>query len=418
MAPSKKFLQPINLLNAASDPVSADTGDFYYNTTSEKIRYYDGTQWNDVGTGTGGTGVTVSETAPTPTTIGEGWFKSSTSELFIWDGTYWVEATSTVESMLLFTVGETAPSSPIEGQGWFDNVGGDFYIYDGTFWQQVVRTVTVDLVNDLTPQLGGDLDANGFGFDNVDYIDFDTTTTTQPAEGMLVWDDGEGTLQLGAKGGNVNIALGQEMVVLCYNGSGGDLSDGDVVYIQGAQGQRPNITLSSASSESTSSKTLGIVTEPILDGTEGFVTTFGVVNNVNTLGFTEGASLWLDTTAGGYTETIPSSPDHAVFIGYCLKASETAGRIFVNPQNGYEIEELHNVLITSVQDEDIIAYDSATGLWKNIPVPVSLPDQTGHTGEFLTTDGTTASWTTVSASGGGTNIATDVALSNSWWLGV
>jgi hypothetical protein len=29
--------------------------------------------------------------------------------------------------------------------------------------------------------------------------------------------------------------------------------------------------------------------------------------------------------------------------------------------------------------------------------PVSLPSQSGNTGKFLTTDGSTASWTTVSA---------------------
>ena len=113
MANSRKFLQPINLLNAASDPSPATEGDFYYNNSSQKIRYYDGSQWNDVGTGSGGAGITISETVPTPSTVGEGWFKSSTSELFIWDGTYWVEATSTIEYFQLFTVSETAPSTAL-----------------------------------------------------------------------------------------------------------------------------------------------------------------------------------------------------------------------------------------------------------------------------------------------------------------
>lgn len=522
MASSRKFLQPINLLNAASDPGTAVEGDFYYNTASQTIRYYDGTQWNDVGTGTGGTGITVSETAPTATATGEGWFKSSTSELFVWDGTYWVEATSTVEMLQLFTVGSTAPTSPQEGQGWFDNTTGDFYIYDGTYWQQVNSVVQLT-------QMSADIDANGFGFDNVDYIDFDTTTTTVPTEGAIVWDDGEGTLALGLKGGNVDLDIGQENVVLCYNGSGSNMTVGQVVYIQGAQGQRPDIDLADASSELSSSKTLGIVAEAITAGQEGFVTTFGVVKGVNTVSFTAGNALWLSTTAGELTETIPTSPDHAVFVGYCLKSDASSGRIFVEPQNGYEIEELHNVLITSVADNDVLSYDSATSLWKNVagyategyvdtaianlvdsapttldtlnelaaalnddanfattitnelalkaplaspaltgtptaPTATSgtnttqiattefvqlaissfdalpsqtgnsgkylttdgtttswatvdaLPSQTGNDGKYLTTDGTTASWTTVETGGG--SVQTDVYLSNSWWLGV
>lgn len=209
------------------------------------------------------------------------------------------------------------------------------------------------------------------------HVDFDTAYQSSSAVGRLNWDDGEGTLNLGLKGGNVNLSMGQEMVVLCYNGSGSDMSDGDVVYIQGAQGQRPNINLASASSEASSSKTLGIVTEPILAGQEGFVTTFGIVNNVNTFGFTEGAALWLDTTAGAYTETKATSPDHLVFIGYCLKASENAGRIFVSPQNGYEIEELHDVLITSIADNHVLSYDNATGLWKNQGLAAAIQEIDG-----------------------------------------
>jgi hypothetical protein len=522
MASSRKFLQPINLLNAASDPGSAVEGDFYYNTTSQTIRYYDGSQWNDVGTGTGGTGITVSETAPTATAVGEGWFKSSTSELFVWDGTFWVEATSTVQTLQLFTVGATPPSSPDEGAGWFDNVNGDFYIYDGTFWQQVNSVVQLT-------QMTADIDANGFGFDNVDYIDFDTTTTTVPTEGSIVWNNGEGTLSLGLIGGNVDLDVGQENVVLCYNGTGSDMSKGDVVYISGAQGQKPSISLSSASSEATSSKTMGIVAETILDGNDGFVTTFGMVKGVDTSTFTEGSALWLSTTAGGLTQTIPTSPDHAVFVGYCLKSDASSGRIFVEPQNGYEIQELHNVLITSVADADVLAYNSTTSLWENtagyaseayvdlaitnlidtapatldtlnelaaalnddanfattvtdalalkapladpaltgtptaptatsgtnttqiattefvqteiasfdaLPSQTSnagkylttdgtntswgdvdaLPSQTGNDGKYLTTDGTTASWETVES--GSAPVQTDVALSNSWWLGV
>jgi hypothetical protein len=47
------------------------------------------------------------------------------------------------------------------------------------------------------------------------------------------------------------------------------------------------------------------------------------------------------------------------------------GEIFVKVQNGYELEELHNVSITSPADEQVLAYEAATGLWKNTAPPES-----------------------------------------------
>lgn len=205
----------------------------------------------------------------------------------------------------------------------------------------------------------------GYGTEPLDYLNFNTSSTATLVEGRVVWDNGEGSPVIGLKGGEVQLNLGQENVALCYNGTGSQLTSGQVVYISGAQGQRPSLSLSSASSESSSSKTFGMVTETIENGAEGFVTTFGIVNNVNTLGLTAGSALWLSTTPGQYTQTFPTSPSHAVFVGYCLKVSETTGRIFVNPQNGYELTEIHDVLISSISDRDIIMYDSATSLWKN-----------------------------------------------------
>jgi hypothetical protein len=226
-------------------------------------------------------------------------------------------------------------------------------------------------------------------------IDFDTSDAISSAIGRLNWDDGEGTLTLGLKGGNVNLQLGQEMVALCYNGTGSTITNGSVVYISGAQGQRPSITLADADTEATSSKVFGVVAENIASGSEGFVATFGIVNGLDTSGFSAGQSLWLSSTAGQLTNVRPTQPAHSVFIGYCLHVNASSGRIFVNPQNGYELEELHNVLITSPSDKQALTYEASSGLWKNTSVD-SLPSQTGNAGKYLTTDGTLASWGAIS----------------------
>jgi hypothetical protein len=201
-----------------------------------------------------------------------------------------------------------------------------------------------------------------------DYITFDTTPETVPtATGSIYWDSGDG-LPATVLNANVTIGLGQEQVALVKNDTGASIAKGKVVYINGAAGQRPTITLSDADTEATSSKTFGITAEAIADEAEGFVVTFGVLRGVNTLGLTEGAALWLSSTAGGYTTTVPAEPAHSVFIGYVVKAHETAGEIFVNIQNGYELTELHGVIIEadeSLTDNEVLAYDLASGLWKN-----------------------------------------------------
>jgi hypothetical protein len=201
-----------------------------------------------------------------------------------------------------------------------------------------------------------------------DYITFDTTPETVPtATGSIYWDSGDG-LPATVLNANVTIGIGQEQVALVKNATGASIAKGKVVYINGAQGQRPTVTLSDADAESTSSKTFGLTAEAIADGAEGFVTTFGVLRGVDTLGLTEGAALWLSSTAGGYTTTVPAEPAHSVFIGYVVKAHATAGEVFVNIQNGYELTELHGVVIEnngSLTDNEVLAYDTSTGLWKN-----------------------------------------------------
>ena len=54
-----------------------------------------------------------------------------------------------------------------------------------------------------------------------------------------------------------------------------------------------------------------------------------------------------------------------VFIGYVVRKQSNNGKIYVKPQNGFEIEELHNVAISSPANGQVIQYDSTAGLWKN-----------------------------------------------------
>jgi hypothetical protein len=98
----------------------------------------------------------------------------------------------------------------------------------------------------------------------------------------------------------------------------------------------------------------------------GRVITEGLIEGVNTNGFNEGDLLWLSASqAGGLTATRPVAPNHGVFIGVCVRKNQNNGSIFVKVQNGVELDELHNVLISNPQNGDILKYNGTTHLWYN-----------------------------------------------------
>lgn len=199
----------------------------------------------------------------------------------------------------------------------------------------------------------------------VQYIQFIITGTYPPAEGLLAWNDTDGTLNLGMPGGNVALQIGQESLLRCTNKSGGNILNGQAVYIDGAQGSRPTIKLAKADTESTS-YSVGLATENINDNNSGYVTTFGLVRDVNTSAFTAGDLLWISaTTAGGLTKTRPIAPNHAEKAGVCLFSNASSGIIFIDPDVGFELNELHDVLITGSTSGDVLQYNSSSGTWMN-----------------------------------------------------
>lgn len=172
---------------------------------------------------------------------------------------------------------------------------------------------------------------------------------------------------------------------LVRNITGATIPKKSAVYINGASGNRPTINYSQANSESTSSKTFGLTESDILHNGVGYVVVEGQLNNVDTSMFTEGQLLWLSPTVpGGLTTTKPSAPNHMVFIGYVVRAHPTEGTIEVKIQNGFELQELHNVAINGVADGQSLVYDGATQLWKNQTIVV--PPSNIYTVEYFTLD--------------------------------
>jgi hypothetical protein len=153
------------------------------------------------------------------------------------------------------------------------------------------------------------------------------------------------------------------LVTLVRNQTGATIAAGKVVYINGATGNKPTIALASALTEATSSKTFGITRTAIANNSTGFVVTVGELQNIDTQSLTEGNLLWLGNTAGSIVTTPPAEPSNSVFLGYCVRSHPTQGVIEVRIQNGFELDELHDVSALNPSNGDVLQYVSSTGLW-------------------------------------------------------
>jgi hypothetical protein len=163
--------------------------------------------------------------------------------------------------------------------------------------------------------------------------------------------------------------LNQATIKLVRKASAGTIAKGQVVYIVGSQGTHLTVELADADSEATAATTIGVAMGNITSTVEGYIIVQGFLdglNNLPTATFTDGQALWLSSTAGGWTTTRPTQPAHGVFLGWVVSASNGAsGRAYVKIINGQELDELHDVLITSPTNGQVLTYDSTSGLWKN-----------------------------------------------------
>lgn len=95
---ARKFLTPITPPSLSSDPATGTTGAIYFNTSSNVLKFYNGTSWQEIGSGGGGGG---SGTATAIQALSE------------------------------------APSSPSQGAVYFDTTEQTIKTYNGNIWYDV-----------------------------------------------------------------------------------------------------------------------------------------------------------------------------------------------------------------------------------------------------------------------------------------
>lgn len=197
------------------------------------------------------------------------------------------------------------------------------------------------------------------------------------------------------------------------NQSGSTFTKATPIYVSGSEGASGKMLISAASnaSESTSSKTMGLTSSSIANNNNGQIISEGILEGIDTTGAVDGDPVWLGVNGAKIygLANKPSAPAHLVFLGIVIRGGQAnTGSMYVKIQNGFELEELHNVEISSLLNGNILAYDSSTSTWKNTntlqstssTVPLVIKGSTSQTANLQEWQDTTGTVKALVGSGG------------------
>jgi hypothetical protein len=293
---------------------------------------------------------------------------------------------------------------------------------------EILNKPTIPDVSGFVPYTGANADLD-MGSYNVT-ADHMALNVSPSGSGYVVgatqWNNTIGSSETLLKGGNVSLKNGVDLVARIVNKVTPNTTLTKAAYqavrVSGAQGGRLAVALAKADTDNNSADTIGLVTETINTNQEGFIITVGQLLNVNTTGSLQGET-WADgdvlylspTTAGKLTNIKPTgATGHIVVIGYVEYAHANNGAIYVKIMNGWELDELHNVYInpSTLADNNLLQYDSATSLWKNESLSTAGVQPTLQSGTNIKTiNGTTLLGSGDITVGGGITVGTTAVTS-------
>lgn len=270
-------------------------------------------------------------------------------------------------------ISNTAPTTDIkDGYLWFDTTTNNLYIRSSSAWVEATNGSIIALTDLSDVVLNAPEEFQTLGYDGTNWVNSYSSTVTY-----------------------------------VRNAEATTLTTGTAVYLFGATGDHASVKRADNDSDTTSSKTIGLVGANILPSENGPVITRGYVDGIDlSTGYAAGDILWLGED-GAFTKTKPSSPEHLVFIGVVVRATVN-GIIYVATQNGYELDELHDVSIVDKQSGDFLKYNGS--LWINDPINLGtdtvgnyMSDVSAGTGITVTHTPSEGSTATIAANIGTTS---------------
>lgn len=204
-----------------------------------------------------------------------------------------------------------------------------------------------------------------------DYFQLDTTYSNGFVVGAISWDLDNGTADVGLST-SLKLKIGQDDVWYVKNQTGSPITKGTAVYASGALGASGRILVTPMIADGTipAKFFLGIVTETIANGADGYVMNKGKIRQINTNAYNEGDVLWVSpTTAGALTATEPTAPNLKLAVAFVVHKN-TNGVIAVRSTTGVRIADASDVDYTGATDNNFLVYNSTTGVWEDEAVGI------------------------------------------------
>jgi hypothetical protein len=202
------------------------------------------------------------------------------------------------------------------------------------------------------------------------FIRFANDAAHTAYQGELTWNVDEGTLDLGLNEGHVILQIGQEMHYRVINQSGSTIPNGSLVMYDGSDGNSGKLKVTLWDGTSPTKNIMGISTEEILNGENGYVTHFGKVRGIQTNGanygetWVDGDILYADATSG-LTKVLPEAPNSKTPVATVVNSHVSAGALFVRVSHGSNLGEDELVELVSLADKDLLQYNATTGRFEN-----------------------------------------------------
>jgi hypothetical protein len=123
---------------------------------------------------------------------------------------------------------------------------------------------------------------------------------------------------------------------------------------------------------------IGLTTESITNGINGYVTSFGYVRGLDTRGtpygetWAEGDVIYVSPTTAGYlTNVEPTAPNLKIVVAIVITRNQTSGVLLVRPTAYPHITHLSDVNISSPTSGNLLIYDAPQNRWENADLTAS-----------------------------------------------
>jgi hypothetical protein len=232
---------------------------------------------------------------------------------------------------------------------------GDWLLFNGSVWQKIDQSELVTSVAGRTGAVtlstsdisglgtiatqdannvaitGGTESAVSHSGDTIsNYLNWTSTSAPSYQEGRVWYDSTAKALAYYNDVSTVQVHVGHDIQFKVINNTGSTIPNGSPVYITStSSGQTyPNVALAKADVAATST-VIGLTDGAITNGSVGYVTSVGNIDNVNTASFTVGQVLYLSPySAGQLMNTIPPT-GITVQVGMVTFVNSSTGKIYV-----------------------------------------------------------------------------------------